>query len=207
MSRHRSAIGPSDPGADVSPTRSLGLEEVICSTEWLMRALIAARDVDAPDWWIGAGAIRTAVWDRLHGFDTPTPMADVDVVFFDPDDLSEEHEREIEALLGRALPGVPWDATNQAAVHLWYPKKFGYRVRAFDSSAAAVATWPETAACVAVRFGADERLLVHAPLGLDDLFGMVHRRNPARVTVEEFERRLASKRIAEKWPRVTIVPA
>jgi hypothetical protein len=34
---------------------------------------------------------------------------------------------------------------------------------------------------------------------------MVHRRNPARVTVEEYERRLATKRIAERWPRVTIV--
>jgi hypothetical protein len=34
---------------------------------------------------------------------------------------------------------------------------------------------------------------------------MVHRRNPRRVSVEEYQRRLASKRIAERWPRVTIV--
>jgi uncharacterized protein len=52
-----------------------------------------------------------------------------------------------------------------------------------------------------------DRLLIRAPLGLDDLFAMVWRRNPARVSVEEYQRRLATKRIAEKWPRVTIVAA
>ncbi|HEY6397675.1 MAG TPA: nucleotidyltransferase family protein [Solirubrobacteraceae bacterium] len=170
-----------------------------------MRALVAAREVDAPDWLIGAGAIRTAAWDRLHGFESPTPLADIDLGFFDRNDLSEARDDEIQSLLEQALPGVRWDAKNQAAVHLWYPQKFGYAVEPFDSSAAAVATWPETAACVALRLACDDQLLIHAPLGLEDLFNMVWRRNPRRVSVEEYQRRLATKRIAEKWPRVTIM--
>jgi uncharacterized protein len=56
---------------------------------------------------------------------------------------------------------------------------------------------------VAVRLNEDDVLTVVAPCGLSDLLGMVHRRNPARV--EEYERRLATKSIAELWPRVTIV--
>jgi hypothetical protein len=106
--------------------------------------------------------------------------------------------------LNEALPDTPWDAKNQAAVHLWFPRKFGYAVEPFQSAAAAVATWPETATCVAVRLTADDELIVHAPLGFDDLFAMVHRRNPARVTVAEYERRIASKQIAARWPRVRI---
>jgi hypothetical protein len=43
----------------------------------------AAREVNAPEWWIGAGAIRTAVWDRLHGYAQPTPLADLDLIYFD----------------------------------------------------------------------------------------------------------------------------
>lgn len=183
------------------------LRRIVRSTDWLLRALTDARQVDPPDWWIGAGAIRTAVWDRLHGYEQPTPMADIDLIFFDPGDLSEEHEHEIEAALGEALPGTPWDAKNQAAVHLWFPEKFGSSVEPFGCAADAVATWPETSACVAVRLTGDDELVVHAPLGLDDLFAMVHRRNPARVTIAEYERRLASKRIAQQWPRVRIVPA
>lgn len=180
-------------------------EGIVRSTPWLMEALRAAREVGAPDWLIGAGALRTAVWDRLHGFSTPTPLADVDVVFFDPRDLSVKRERQVEEALLAELPGMPWEATNQASVHVWFPEKFGYEVEPFNSTAEAVATWPETATSVGLRLESDDDLVIVAPLGLDDLLDLVHRRNPARVSVEEYERRLATKRIAQRWPRVRVV--
>jgi hypothetical protein len=183
------------------------LEEIVRSTDWLMRALIAGREVDAPDWLIGSGAIRTAVWDRLHRYESRTQLADIDLAFFDCDDLSERREEEVRIRLETALAAEPWDAKNQAAVHLWYPKKFGYPVEALSSTAAAVATWPETATCVGLRLSADDRLLIEAPYGLGDLLGLIHRRNPVRVSIEEYERRLESKRITVRWPRVTVVPA
>jgi uncharacterized protein len=183
------------------------LEDIVRSTDWLLRALIAAREVDAPDWMIGAGAVRTAVWDRLHGYETRTQLSDIDLAFFDPADLSEEREEQFRTLLEQALPDEPWDAKNQAAVHLWYPKLFGYDVEPLTSTAAAVATWPEFATCVGLRLTDDDRLLIEAPFGLDDLLGIVNRRNPARVSTVEYEWRLASKRITERWPRVTLVPA
>ena len=43
------------------------LRDVLRATPWLMEALRAARAVDPPDWLLGAGAVRTAVWDHLHG--------------------------------------------------------------------------------------------------------------------------------------------
>jgi uncharacterized protein len=182
------------------------LEAIVRSTAWLMHALVAAREVAAADWLIGAGAVRTAVWDRLHGYEQPTELADVDFAFFDPHDLSEQRETAIERQLRAVLP-IEWDAKNQARVHLWYPRRFGYEVPPLSSTADAVATWPETATAVGVRLTDDDRLVVEAPLGLDDLLGMVHRRNPRRVSAEEYRRRLASKRIAERWPQVKIVPA
>jgi uncharacterized protein len=170
-----------------------------------MDTLLAARQVGPPDWLIGAGAVRNVVWDYLHGFSEPTPLADLDLAFFDSTDTSEDRERQVEEALKTQLPEVRWEARNQAAVHLWFPRKFGYEVEPFGSTAEAIASWPETATAVAVRLNEDDDLTVVAPWGLGDLLGMVHRRNPARVTVEEYERRLATKRIAERWPRVTIV--
>jgi hypothetical protein len=181
------------------------VERIVRSTPWLMDALGAAREVDAPDWVIGAGAVRTAVWDRLHGFDEPTELADVDVAFFDPGDLSPERDLAVERALRERQPDTPWDAKNQAAVHLWYPAKFGYEVDPLASTAAGVATWPETATCVGVRLDADDHMSVVAPHGLDDLLGLVHRRNPVRVSTEEYERRLRTKRITERWPRVCVL--
>lgn len=183
------------------------LEQIVRSTDWLMRALRAAREVDPPDWLVSAGAVRTAVWDHLHGHRWRTPLADIDLGFFDSSDLSEEHEREIREKLEHRVPAETWDAKNQAAVHLWYPKKFGYEVAPLESTAAAVATFPETAVCVGLRLGNDDSLLIEAPFGLEDLFTLTHRRNPARASVEEYERRLASKRILERWPLVTVVAA
>lgn len=181
------------------------LEAILRNTPWFAEALLAAREVAAPDWLIGAGAIRNAVWDHLHGFSEPTPLADIDLVFFDSNDTSVDRERQVEKALRSQLGGVPWEARNQAAVHLWFPQKFGYEVEPFGSTAEAIASWPETATSVAVRLNEDDDLTVVAPCGLGDLLGMVHRRNPARVTVEEYEHRLATKRIAERWPRVTII--
>ena len=72
----------------------MDLEDIVRSTPSLVAALEAARDVDPPDWLLGAGAVRTAVWDRLHGFE-PSEPKDVDVVFFDPADLSPERDKRI----------------------------------------------------------------------------------------------------------------
>lgn len=55
-------------------------------------------------------------------------------------------------------------------MHTWYASEFGTGpVAALGSVADAVATWPETATCVAVRLDTAGALHVCAPLGLDDL--------------------------------------
>ena len=64
----------------------------------------------------------------------------------------------------------------------------------------AVASWPEYATAVGVRLHADERIEVIAPHGLDDLFGMRVRRNPARASVETYRQRVRDKRYAARWP-------
>ena len=182
------------------------LASLVRSTAWLLEALRVARDVNPPDWLVGGGVLRDLVWDRLHGRSRPAPPRDVDLAFYDPTRLDPERDAEVErALLGQ-LPGIPWDAKNQAAVHTWYGRVFGGpAVAPLRSAADGVATWPETATAVAVRLLPGDRLEVVAPCGLEDLFGLVCRRNPRRVTVGHYHRRVRDKRIAERWPRVEIV--
>lgn len=186
-------------------TRQQQLIELTRATPWFREILEAARDCNLPDWLVGAGAIRNLVWDHLHGYQTPTPLADVDLIFFDPTDLTPARDQAAQDQLARRLPGITWEATNQAAVHLWYEDVFGFPVPPFTSSEEAVATWPETATSVAARLLASNELHVVAPCGLADLFGLVLRRNPRRVTHEHFQQRLRAKRITEKWPRVQVI--
>ncbi len=78
-------------------------------------------------------------------------------------------------------------------------------MEALRSSLDGVATWPETATAVAVRMAADDRVEVLAPLGLDDLFGLVCRHNPGRATREVYRERVRNKRFAERWPALRVL--
>ena len=93
-----------------------------------MAVLRAARDVDPPDWLVGGGVLPDLVWDRLHDRAEPSRPRDVDLAFFDPRRLDAGRDAEVERALVARLPGVPWDAKNQAAVHRWYGRVFGAEV-------------------------------------------------------------------------------
>ncbi len=182
------------------------LTDLLRPSSWFMALLDHASAVAAPEWWIGAGAVRDLVWDERFGdgFD-PANVRDVDVPFFDAADLSKERDRSVEEALKEREPNVVWDAKNQAAVHLWYPARFGIEVDPLHSVAEAVATWPETATCVAVRLTDTRHLEVLAPYGLDDLLDGIWRTNPVRVTADEALSRLRRKDPASRWPAVRIV--
>ncbi|MGH9195115.1 MAG: nucleotidyltransferase family protein [Acidimicrobiia bacterium] len=92
------------------------LFEILEASHWFMRLLEAPSKVNAPNWWVGAGAVRDLVWDVRfgHGFD-PSRIKDVDLAFFDPDDLSEELEEHIEKELESLMPEARWDAKKAPA--------------------------------------------------------------------------------------------
>lgn len=180
------------------------LEELVANDAWLMGVLRAVRTLDLPNWVVGAGVIRNLVWDHLHGLPR-TPPKDVDVAFFDAGDVTRARDRALEVQLSALDAAVPWEVTNQAGVHLWYERRFGASIRPITSIEDAISRWPETATAVGVTLGAAGDLDVIAPYGLDDLLGMVLRRNPKQVTRAYFLERAERKRIAERWPHVAIL--
>ena len=186
-----------EPGAAARLARLLRVEP------WMMRALNAVAGSGLPDAWIGAGAIRDLVWGACHGGFDPARVRDVDVAYFDPANLSMERDLEAQRVLA-GLADLPWEATNQAAVHTWYHRYFGGApVEPFGCVHDAVATWPETATCVAVRLMPDG-IEACAPHGLADLLNGIWRTNPVRVTPAISMARLARQRVRDRWPSVTI---
>ena len=185
--------------------REAELRRIVGSSSWFTGILEAVRDCDPPGWLVGGGVIRNLVGNRLHDYPDAAHLKDVDVAYFDAEHLGPERDEAVEECLLARHPDVPWEAKNQAAVHLWYEQKFGFAVPPLLSSEDGIATNPETATSVGVRLLADGGLYIHAPLGLDDLFGLLLRRNPRRVTPEIFRRRVVEKRIVERWPKVRVI--
>jgi hypothetical protein len=155
-----------------------------------------------PDWAVGAGFIRSAVWDALHGYIEPTPIADVDVLFFDASDLSREREGAIEAALVQAIPDVPWSVKNQARMH----RRNGDAP--YADTADALRYWLETPTAVAIRIAGDGEALLLAPFGVEDLVAMVCRPTPrGRERWSAYNQRMREKNLPAHWPRVRVLGA
>lgn len=191
------------------------LAAVIQRCRWLVDVLAVVRDVGdgfSVSCWVGAGAVRDLLWDSWYGVGAPhdpaafdgTAVNDVDVVFFDADRTDPTFEDDIEAALTRRRADITWDVTNQATVHVWYEDRFGYAVAPLTSVADGVGTWPETATAVAVAGTPTGGIDIVAPLGLQDLLAGVYRRNPRRVSVEEYQRRIDRLDPADRWPDVMV---
>lgn len=186
--------------------RSGELTDVVLGSVWLTNLLRVVAALDLPDCWIGAGAVRDLVWDVRFGDGfRPERIKDVDVVFFDPDDLSAAPERAAELRLQQQEPAIEWDVKNQARVHLWYAARFGRPAEPLTSATHGIATWPETATAVGVRLRPDGSLDIAAPFGLDDLLDGVWRRNWARVTDDEYRARIERKQPTARWPGVVVL--
>ncbi|WP_370539874.1 nucleotidyltransferase family protein [Acidovorax sp. ACV02] len=177
---------------------------MVRSSPRLMAALVAVRSLGLSSWCIGAGAVRSLVWDALHGFDAPSKLQDVDVVHFTSEAAGPVSDADLERRLRTLMPAVQWEVTNQATVHHWFARSLGQVVPALASLEEGVATWPEFATCVGVYLNEDESIGVVAPHGLGDLFGLRVRHNPLRASFAVFRQRVESKRFSERWPLLSI---
>lgn len=167
---------------------------------WMMHILKGVRTLNLPDWWIGAGFVRSKVWDHLHGYTDRTPLGDIDVVYFDPDDTGEDIEKVYDSLLQTTVGRYPWSVTNQARIHL----KNGDQP--YKNSSDAIAHWTETPTCIGASLDDNNNVLITAPHGVDDLVNLVVRPGPyALHRMETYQRRVAEKKWKDKWPRLTII--
>jgi hypothetical protein len=177
--------------------------DLIAADQQMLAVLGAVDRLGLPDCWVGAGFVRAKVWDHLSRLTAPTALNDIDVIYFEPKDLSTTPEAMAEKALSAALPGLPWSVKNQARMHL-RNKEAAYR-----STAHALEFWLETPTAVAVRLDISGKLQLLAPFGIQDLLAMTIRPTPkARSTPErlqEYQDRLRKKNWAEQWPMLTIV--
>jgi hypothetical protein len=165
------------------------LRLALVQNKWLEEILGRFDEIDLPDNWLAAGCIAQTIWNLRSNQPPELGIKDVDLIYFDAQDLSGEteagHERRLRYLF-RDLP-IKLDVKNEARVHLWYKDRFGYAIKPYSSCADAIATFPTTATSVGIR-GVLGKFECCAPFGLDDLFGLVVRPNRMRKKAENVAR-------------------
>ena len=179
------------------------LEPVLRSNPDLAALLDRFAALALPEAWLVAGALAQTVWNRRFALPPGHGIADIDLVYFDPD-LTEATEAAHLARLRALFPDVAarLDVKNQARVHQWYEAKFGRPLAPYRSVPDAIATYPTTATCLGVRPGA-EGLEVCAPFGLSDLLAGIVRPNKALVTETVYAAKSARWQAA--WPGLRVM--
>jgi hypothetical protein len=164
-----------------------------------MACLRAVQVLPVAGAWIGAGFVRSLVWDALCG--TRTSLSDVDVLWFDPG-ADRGRDRALESMLSSVLGDVPWSVRNQARMH----ERNGDAP--YEHVGHALEHWPETATAVALRLDEEGGLEVLAPFGLADLFDRIVRATPhMRGRADRrgaFAGRALSKGWEKRWPGVVV---
>ncbi|MGI2328278.1 nucleotidyltransferase family protein [Planococcus sp. YIM B11945] len=171
-------------------------EDVLALVEkdaWMLAVLAAARSLDLPDWWICAGFVRSKIWDALHGFNERTPLSDIDVIYFDPENLSEHAEKRVEERLHRIMPGLPWSVKNQARMHI------ANELEPYTSAVDAISKFPETATALGMKVDGEGTLMLTAPHGLDDALNMAIKPTPYFYKNEKIMQTYKDREKRKNW--------
>jgi len=174
---------------------------LIKKDKWMMNMLKIVKDLNLPDWWIGAGFVRNKVFDYLHEYKKRTKLNDTDIIYFDSKDLSEKTEENLQRKLKKKYSKVKWSVTNQA--RMWYWKNESGKP--YKCAEDGLARFNETATCIGVKLD-ENKLVFTAPQGIRDLINLTIKLNPLSINHKEvYIKRLKTKKWKEKWPKLKIV--
>jgi uncharacterized protein len=182
------------------------LHSILTGNNYLIEVIKILSNDPSEQFYVGAGAIAQTVWNYHFGNELTFGIDDIDIVYFNNNDLSENAESNIIERLSLKLKQFPFviDIKNQARVHLWYKKKFGYNIVQIASIKDAIDRWPTTATAIGVRLNNKNDLEIYSPFGLDDLFSGIIRANKKQITPEIYNN-IANKWL-KKWPKLKMIP-
>ena len=173
------------------------LAQLLAKDPIRVQALQYVRSLDLPDCYIAAGFVRNLVWDHLHQKHNPTPLNDLDVVYFDLNELDEQAYLKYEAQLNALMPELNWQVRNQANMHLRNGDE------PYQSTLDAMSYWPEKETAVAARLSENSQIECISAFGFESLFEGQVTYNPKR-TLTLFQSRVESKNWLITWPQLQV---
>lgn len=160
-----------------------------------------------PDAWLVAGCLFQTVWNLRSGLAATANIKDYDLFYFNASDLSEAAEQAVQARVTALFADLPItvETKNQARVHLWYERWFGYPYPPLQSARNGIERFLVPCTCVGLQPASDPRTTdptLYAPYGLEELYAGLLRPNPACPHLPLFQAKADSYR--ERWPWLTL---
>ena len=180
------------------------LEECLRGNPAVSQLVHSWPTLELPNCWLVAGALVQSYWNAAHGFPPLHGIRDIDIIYFDPSDLTDATEARHAARIRDCFDNLDAriDVKNEARVHLWYEARFGYPISPYPSAEAAIESFPTTAGAVGIR-AVGGQLEAYAPFGFDDLLNLVVRPNKRQITRDIYSEKVA--RWTAIWPGLEIM--
>ncbi len=163
-----------------------------------MEILRVTQSLDLNDWCVGAGFVRNCVWDYLHNYDTPTPLNDIDVCYYDLAGMDPDSDKEMERTLRAKLPEHQWSLKNQARMHL------KNNCAQYKSTLDAMSYWPEIQTTVGVSLEDNDDIIVRSVYPLERLFSYKIEPNPKCKSNNLALSRIKQKNWLQIWPMLSV---
>lgn len=174
--------------------------QIIQEDKWMMKVIKIAKDLNLPNWMIGAGFIRNKVWDHLSGYRKDiVDTNDIDLVYFNPNGNDEESDEKLSTRLKKET-GIMWEVVNEFYAHKWN------NLSPYNSTEDAISQWSETVTAIGINFDKDGELKLFAPYGIYDLVNFIVRPSPKfKGGLKIVTERLAKKGWVKKWPKIKVL--
>ncbi|MDQ0170707.1 nucleotidyltransferase family protein [Paenibacillus tundrae] len=167
----------------------------------MLQDLQHVRSLHLPQCYIGAGYVRNYIWDELHGYEHRELHDDIDVVYYDAEDISEDRDTMLEKELQQVTGNPKWSVKNQARMHL------RNHTKPYKSTEDALRYWPEIVTAIAVQLDEQDNIRICAPHGLEDLYRLIVRKSPFFMDADYYNQRVEKKCWQQRWPKLNIIIA
>jgi hypothetical protein len=152
-----------------------------------------------PELYLGGGAMRNLVWDKLHNYTMYTQFADLDIVYYDKENNIKENDKLIEQQLFAKRKNIKWSVKNQARMHIVNNEN------QYNSLFEAIQKWPETCTAIVVRLNKNSEIEYIKPYGLTDLYRLIVTPTPHFLNrLERYRERVNSKNWNKTWDKLRI---
>lgn len=138
----------------------------------LMTILDYIETLNLPNFYIAAGSLFQTIWNYYDGKDLNYNIKDIDIIYYDSNDLSLEAEKDLENKIINHFKdklNYKFDVHNEARMHLWKIEHENKFIQQYKNSEDAMARWIATIHSVGITLDSG-CIKVFAPYGLSDIF-------------------------------------
>lgn len=158
---------------------------------------------DFKNYYLAAGCINQTIFNYYHNYDLDYGIGDYDIVYYDEDTSYEKEDIIIKDLKERLKHlDLKFDIKNEKRVHIWYNEKYKTNRKEYESVEDAISKWGTTITCLGVRME-NNKLIVCAPYGLNDLFNLILRPVKIDFTKEDYEKKVT--KWTNKWELLKVI--